>query len=516
MDVDTSPECRKDVKKHALLVSVTLHAHVAGILKYAIEMAQRGVKITFVGMEKDVSKLRTDEEVKGLDINLISFEDYPSSQQIVSSPGFNVFSFVASARELFQPVLDMLLADKQAGRPGPTCIVGDRLLPLSLDAAKLLEIPLYQFYSCGANFARILQAYPPLFADGTLTMRPALLEPGGDKGRVVNSLTEFEGELNVDGFPPLRFPYMLDGFFGMEHILEAGHVVQQADALIVNTFYEMEAPIIESIRQCRKEQVPGKALKIFLVGPLSTPATVKVNLCFETNARRLESNMSLWLDSQAPASVLYICFGTIAGNLVDPEQILEIARALEASDQAFLWALSIPPSPVNLTLQDVLPPGFEERTKGRGLISTGWVAQYEILSHSSIGAFLTHSGWNSVLEAVCVGVPMIAWPQISNDQGLITRHIVDVLKIAVEVGANSHCCDPRNSEDVIVIPRRRKLVGHVELEKAIRFIMSEEGSALRSRVQELKRISAAAAADGGAKKKALDDLVEFIPGVADL
>ncbi|KAG6547229.1 hypothetical protein Mapa_011165 [Marchantia paleacea] len=256
--------------------------------------------------------------------------------------------------------------------------------------------------------------------------------------------------------------------------------------------------------------MPGKAFKIFLVGPLSTPATVKVNLCFETNASSLDSNMSLWLDSQAPASVLYICFGTIAGELVNPEQILEIARALEASEQAFLWALP------NLTQQDVLPPGFEERTKGRGLISTGWVAQYEILSHSSIGAFLTHCGWNSVLEAVCVGVPMIAWPQICNDQGLITRHIVDVLKIAVEVGANSHCCDPRNSEGVIVIPRRRKLVGHAELEKAIRFIMSEEGSALRSRVQELKRISAAAAADGGAKKKALDDLVEFIPGVAEL
>ncbi|KAG6552937.1 hypothetical protein Mapa_005470 [Marchantia paleacea] len=264
MGVDTSPECRKDVKKHALLVAVSLHSHVAGILKHGIEMAQRGVKITYVGTEKDLSKLRTDEEVKGLDFNLISFEDYPSSQQIISSPSFNLFSFISSARELFQPVLDMLLAEKQAGRPGPTCIIGDRLLPFALDAAKLLEIPHYQFYSCGANFARILQAYPPLFGDGTLTMRPALCQP---KGKIVKSLTEFEGE---------------------------------------------------------------------------------------------------------------------------------------------------------------------------------------------------------------------------------------------------------NSEGVIVIPRRRKLVGHAELEKAIRFIMSEEGSALRSRVQELKRISAAAAADGGAKKKALDDLVEFIPGVAEL
>ncbi|KAG6547230.1 hypothetical protein Mapa_011166 [Marchantia paleacea] len=244
MGVDTSPECRKDVKKHALLVAVSLHSHVAGILKHGIEMAQRGVKITYVGTEKDLSKLRTDEEVKGLDFNLISFEDYPSSQQIISSPSFNLFSFISSARELFQPVLDMLLAEKQAGRPGPTCIIGDRLLPFALDAAKLLEIPHYQFYSCGANFARILQAYPPLFGDGTLTMRPALCQP---KGKIVKSLTEFEGELNVDGFPPLRFPYILDGFFGMDHFLEAGHVVQQADALIVNTFYEMEAPIIESI-----------------------------------------------------------------------------------------------------------------------------------------------------------------------------------------------------------------------------------------------------------------------------
>ncbi|BBN02612.1 protein MpUGT5 [Marchantia polymorpha subsp. ruderalis] len=508
MGVDSSTEGPKSLKKHVLLLAVSLHAHIAGMVKLAVELAQRGVTVTYVGEEMDLPKFR-NEQAKGLDLRLISFDEFPSSKQILSSPNFDMFDFVMNAKEIFQPVLDIFMRDKQAGKPGPTCIIADRLLATPLEAARLLGIPHYMFYSCGANFARMLQMFPPLFADGTLTSCPALCKPRATiPGRPINSLSKFDGAVEIDGFPPLRFSDMFEALFGVEAVIGMGEVVQQTDALIMNTFYEFEAPIIEAIQRYRIANRPWKPVKVFCVGPISSPAVGK--------EPTLEPSLSLWLDSQAPESVIYMCFGSIAGKYVDPEQAREISQALEDSGHPFLWAFDFRPTPEYPSLQDLLPPGFEERMKGRGIVQCGWVPQLELLSHSSIGAFITHSGWNSVLEAVCVGVPMIAWPRLPNDQGIITRHIVDFLKIAVEVGADKYDCEPVYIEGRVVVPRQNKIVGHAELGRAIRLIMSEEGSACRSRLQELKRVADAAAADGGARSKAFGDLVELIPGTASL
>lgn len=135
----------------------------------------------------------------------------------------------------------------------------------------------------------------------------------------------------------------------------------------------------------------------------------------------------LWLNTRAPRSVLYISFGSFATH--GAPQLLELALGLEASNCSFLW-LARPPnagrmsaasgSPVSIT--EFLPPGFEERIEGRGKCYSGWAPQTRILKHPAVGGFLSHCGWNSTLEAVCSGVPLLAWP-ITAEQHLNRRFV---------------------------------------------------------------------------------------------
>lgn len=116
-----------------------------------------------------------------------------------------------------------------------------------------------------------------------------------------------------------------------------------------------------------------------------------------------------WLDVQANGSVVYIAFGTEAK--LGQDALTEMAHGLELSGLPFFWVLK------TSTETTQLPEGFEERTKGRGFVWRSWAPQLRILAHDSIGGFLTHSGWSSVVEALQFGRPLVLLT-FSNDQGL--------------------------------------------------------------------------------------------------
>ncbi|XP_034570011.1 UDP-glycosyltransferase 91D2 [Setaria viridis] len=139
-----------------------------------------------------------------------------------------------------------------------------------------------------------------------------------------------------------------------------------------------------------------------------------------------------WLDAQPLKSVVYLALGSEVPLPV--ELVHELALGLELAGTRFLWALR---KPSGVDAADVLPPGFEERTHGHGLVTMGWVPQTTILEHGAIGAFLTHCGRSSLIEGLLHGHPLIMLP-IATDQGSNAR-LMERRKVGLQV--------PRDEDD---------------------------------------------------------------------
>lgn len=151
---------------------------------------------------------------------------------------------------------------------------------------------------------------------------------------------------------------------------------------------------------------PVQATRVFPIGPISDLRSFR-NESYVSNTDDSHAECMEWLEKQPTKSVLYVCLGSQV--VLEKEQIGHFARALDASQQTFLWVLSKRRGNFSI-LDDVLPEGFLTRTCGRGLVVTGWVGQLQVLAHPSVVGFVSHCGWQSVLESMTFGVPIIGWP----------------------------------------------------------------------------------------------------------
>ncbi|KAM0039141.1 putative UDP-glucuronosyl/UDP-glucosyltransferase [Helianthus debilis subsp. tardiflorus] len=193
-----------------------------------------------------------------------------------------------------------------------------------------------------------------------------------------------------------------------------------------------------------------------------------------------------WLDQHPPKSVLYVSFGSLVR--IEESQFLEIAWGLYNSKQPFLWVVR-PGSIKGSGWLELFPNGFLERiVKGIGYI-VKWAPQQDVLAHPAIGGFWTHNGWNSTLESICEGVPMISSP-FFGDQLPISRYVSDVWKIGVKL---------ENGFE------------RGEIESAIRRVMvDEEGLEFRNKIANITEKVNLCLKKGGSSYSSLEDLVNYI------
>lgn len=200
-----------------------------------------------------------------------------------------------------------------------------------------------------------------------------------------------------------------------------------------------------------------------------------------------------WLDSKRPKSVIYVCFGSLVS--FTQVQLREIAIGLEASGENFIWVVRKSSTSVDEN-EDWLPDGFEKRMENRGLIIRGWAPQVVILDHSSIGAFVTHCGWNSILEGVYAGVPMVTWPLFA-EQFLNEKLVNEVLKTGISVGNKKWQHPPCEGVlwDAVCV--------------AVQQVMGGEAAfGLRSRAMYYKDVARIAIGEDGSSYNSLSALIE--------
>ncbi|XP_012084626.2 UDP-glycosyltransferase 88F3 [Jatropha curcas] len=265
--------------------------------------------------------------------------------------------------------------------------------------------------------------------------------------------------------------------------------LSKSDGIMINTFPDLEPNAIKKIEDglC----VEGaKTPPLYCVGPVISRNTGK---------KEPKDSCLSWLDMQPRKSVVFLCFGSRGSFSV--EQVKEIANGLEKSGERFLWVVKNPPLEdrkqtediVDFDLEAILPKGFLNRVKDRGLVVKFWAQQMEVLSHDSVGGFVTHCGWNSVIEAVVTGVPMLAWPLYA-EQHLNRNALVEDMKMAIGV--------EQRDEDGFVTGD--------ELAKRVSELMnSDNGRELRERSTEMKEKSVSVWAESGSSTRALTRLVDF-------
>jgi hypothetical protein len=184
-----------------------------------------------------------------------------------------------------------------------------------------------------------------------------------------------------------------------------GERSQKASAIIFNTFDALEHQVLDALSSIFPP--------IYSIGPLQ----LLLNQIPDNDLKSIGSNLWKeedgcleWLDKKVPNSVVYVNFGSLI--VLTSDQLIEFAWGLANSNQTFLWIIR-----PDLVEGDsaILPPEFLVEIEERGLLAS-WCPQEQVLSHPSIGGFLTHSGWNSTIESVCGGVPIISWPFFADQQ----------------------------------------------------------------------------------------------------
>ncbi|RLN41834.1 scopoletin glucosyltransferase-like [Panicum miliaceum] len=286
---------------------------------------------------------------------------------------------VYHAMELVQTTHESLLREHR-----PDAIVSDVPFWWTTVVAAELGVPRLTFHPVGV--------FPQLAMNNLFKMRADIIRISSAPGTVV-SVPGLPGqEITI---PVSELPSFL---VQDDHLSKSWEQIKASQlagfGVIVNTFVDLEQPYCEEFSRV-------DARRAYFVGPLAQPSCSTVHRGGDSNVDCLS-----WLSTKPSRSVVYVCFGSWAR--FSASQSRELALGLEASNQPFLWVVRSNDSDDG----QWAPEGWEQRVAGRGMVVRGWAPQVAVLAHPSVGAFLTHCGWNSVLEAASTGVPVLTWPLV--------------------------------------------------------------------------------------------------------
>jgi len=468
---------------HVLVVPFPAQGHINPMLQFAKRLSSKNLQVSFVTTEASRKRMLQSQDTTSEVSNKrgeVRFETI--SDGLASDSERNDVEILSDKLcKIGGLMLGNLIERLNAQGDQISCIVQDSFLTWVPEVAKKFNIPSVFFWtqSCAVYsiYHHFVHGKLATSFDGTQKAAAGIEIPGlpllspSDLPSLVQPSNPYESlrQLVVDQFKSLP----------------------EATWVLGNSFDELESEEIKSMKSIAP---------IRTVGPLIPSAFLDgQNLGDKDSVAHMwkTANCMDWLNTKESASVVYVSFGSI--SVLSKEQNHEIALGLKGSGYSFVWVMRPSSSKGDIGIHENFPEGFLNETSEQGLV-VQWCPQLEVLSHVSVGAFMTHSGWNSTLEGLSLGVPMLAFPQWS-DQMTNSLYIEEEWQTGLRLS--------KRSED--------GLVGKEEVEKSIRAVMeSGRGIEMRKSALRWKTLARKAMVEGGSSDKNIQDFVEEIANKARL
>ncbi|EPS60356.1 hypothetical protein M569_14447, partial [Genlisea aurea] len=401
-------------KLQALLFPAPHQGHLTPAVNLALKLASEGFSITFVVFEYLHRKLSAIHKQGTSEFDLFSEAHNKSGLKIdytTIADGLpddfdreaRLVEFYEYLMNEFQPLVDEFVGEKIRSDPDTTYfIVSDTILLWQAAAAEKYNLLHVSFWTQPSMVYSLGWHSELLREHGHYPLKDNIEED-------VDYVPGIQSVNTRDFMPYLRPSHP---FYDLG--ARAFDLSKKADFVLHNTVQELESSILSALNKYK----PNYAIGLTNTYGDLVKIPTKKSLWAESDCTR-------WLESKAPSSVLYISFGSMV--LASDQVIEEIVHGVILSQVNFIWVTrhGDKGSPLNI----ILPAAFDDEFKDRGLI-VPWCDQIKVLSSPSVGAFLTHCGWNSVMESIWCGIPMLCYP-VEADQPTNKKLVVDDWKVGL-------------------------------------------------------------------------------------
>ncbi|CAH8368203.1 unnamed protein product [Eruca vesicaria subsp. sativa] len=438
--------------QHILLVTHPLHGHVNPSLRFARRLIKTtGARVTFATSLSVFNRSMISNQTDQTNLSFLPFSDGFDDGRISNAQDRqNRFK---NLKLYGDKALSEFIEANRDGDSPVTCLVYSFLLNWATKVARRFQLPCAPLWIQPAS---VFNVYYNHFNEDITSLEvrdlPSFLTSSKDTDKAGHAKCQ---EL-------------------MEFLKE-----ETNPKVLINTFDSLEEEALKAIPNIR----------MVAVGPLLSEP--------EKSVSRDESSYSRWLDSKTESSVIYVCFGTMVE--LSKKQIVELARALIEAKTPFLWVITNKPNRISGTeggeeeMEIEKIAGLREQLDEVGMI-VSWCSQVEVLRHRAVGCFVTHCGWNSTLESLVLGVPVVAFPMWS-DQPTNAKLLEDSWRTGVRVREN-----------------KEGLVEAGEIRRCLEEVMGEKGEELRENAEKWKRLAFEAGREGGSSDKSMKAFVDEIRG----
>lgn len=443
---------------HVVVVPYPSQGHINPLLQFAKRLASKGVKATFATTRYTV------KSVHAANIAVEPISDGFDDGGFAQAQKEDVY--IKGFRENGSRTLSQIISKYQNSGSPITCVVYDSFLPWALDVAR-------QHGIYGASFFTNSVAVCAIFCHI-------------HHGSLALPVKQEDVPLQLPGLPALNSPDMpsfikapesYPAYLAMK--MSQYSNLEKADWIFNNSFEELEGEAAKSVSELWPAKLIGPMVpSAYLDGRIEGDGGYGASLW-----KPLSEHCIRWLKMKPQKSVVYISFGSMVS--LSAKQMEEIAWALKGGDFNFLWV-------VRESERSKFPDRFMDPTAGKGLV-VSWCNQLEMLAHPSIGCFVTHCGWNSTLEGLSLGVPMVGMPQWS-DQMPDAKFIEDIWRVGV-----------RAKENEFGIVRREELLFCLK-----QVMEGERSREIRRNAGLWKEMARAAVGEKGSSDKSINEFVKHL------